>query len=165
SQEGRIKPPQSRLLRSRFSCSSGCAQVYLACPSNIKKAPIFRGFAGFCREEGISSLRSLIPKGENQTPAKPAAAQPFFMFFWLRSSILGLPFEHKKSPDFSELCRVLQRGRDSNPRYAFGVYTLSRRAPSTTRTPLCAGCKFRGLKREFTPELRGVLLCQTCSFA
>src|SRR3569623_3606545 len=28
------------------------------------------------------------------------------------------------------------RGRDSNPRYAFGVHTLSRRAPSTARTPL-----------------------------
>src|SRR5688572_26676384 len=27
-------------------------------------------------------------------------------------------------------------GWDSNPRYAFGVYTLSRRAPSTTRPPL-----------------------------
>src|SRR6187549_3999528 len=27
-------------------------------------------------------------------------------------------------------------GRDSNPRYAFGVYSLSRRAPSTTRPPL-----------------------------
>ena len=31
----------------------------------------------------------------------------------------------------------LQRGRDSNPRYPFEVYTLSRRAPSTTRPPLC----------------------------
>ena len=30
-----------------------------------------------------------------------------------------------------------QRGRDSNPRYPLGLYTLSRRAPSTTRTPLC----------------------------
>ncbi len=30
---------------------------------------------------------------------------------------------------------ALQRGRDSNPRY-LSVYTLSRRAPSTTRTPL-----------------------------
>ena len=29
-----------------------------------------------------------------------------------------------------------RRGRDSNPRYAFGVHTLSRRAPSTARTPL-----------------------------
>jgi hypothetical protein len=29
-----------------------------------------------------------------------------------------------------------RRGRDSNPRYAFGVHTLSRRAPSTARSPL-----------------------------
>ena len=33
---------------------------------------------------------------------------------------------------------ILRRGRDSNPRYPFGVYTLSRRAPSTTRPPLPA---------------------------
>ena len=31
---------------------------------------------------------------------------------------------------------VWRSGRDSNPRYAFGVYSLSRRAPSTTRPPL-----------------------------
>ena len=30
----------------------------------------------------------------------------------------------------------MRRGWDSNPRYPFGVYTLSRRAPSTTRPPL-----------------------------
>jgi hypothetical protein len=30
----------------------------------------------------------------------------------------------------------LRRGRDSNPRYPFEVYTLSRRALSTTQTPL-----------------------------
>ena len=30
----------------------------------------------------------------------------------------------------------MRRGRDSNPRNAFGVYTLSRRASSTTRAPL-----------------------------
>ena len=29
-----------------------------------------------------------------------------------------------------------QRGRDSNPRYAMNVYTLSRRATSTTHPPL-----------------------------
>ena len=29
-----------------------------------------------------------------------------------------------------------RRGRDSNPRYAINVYTLSRRAPSTARPPL-----------------------------
>ena len=31
-----------------------------------------------------------------------------------------------------------RRGRDSNPRYPFGVYSLSRGAPSTTRPPLRA---------------------------
>ena len=31
---------------------------------------------------------------------------------------------------------VWRRERDSNPRYGVTVYTLSRRAPSTTRTPL-----------------------------
>ena len=30
----------------------------------------------------------------------------------------------------------MQRGRDSNPRYGYAAYTLSRRAPSTTRPPL-----------------------------
>ena len=31
---------------------------------------------------------------------------------------------------------TMRSGRDSNPGYAFGVYTLSRRASSTTRAPL-----------------------------
>ena len=31
---------------------------------------------------------------------------------------------------------IWRRERDSNPRYAINVYTLSRRAPSTTRPPL-----------------------------
>ena len=36
-----------------------------------------------------------------------------------------------------------RRLRDSNPRYPLEVYTLSRRAPSTTRTSLLTkGCKF-----------------------
>ncbi len=36
-------------------------------------------------------------------------------------------------------------GRDSNPRYAFGVYSLSRRAPSTTRPPLRIALELRPL--------------------
>jgi hypothetical protein len=32
--------------------------------------------------------------------------------------------------------RVLRRGRDSNPRYPFGVHTLSKRTSSATRAPL-----------------------------
>ena len=34
------------------------------------------------------------------------------------------------------LDRTWRRGWDSNPRYPLGAHTLSRRAPSTTRTPL-----------------------------
>ena len=41
---------------------------------------------------------------------------------------------------------TLRRGRDSNPRYTFGVYTLSRRAPSATRTPLHCLKKLRCAK-------------------
>ena len=33
-------------------------------------------------------------------------------------------------------CYFWRRGRDSNPRYGVTVHTLSRRAPSATRTPL-----------------------------
>ena len=40
-------------------------------------------------------------------------------------------------------------GRDSNPRYAFDVYSLSRRAPSTTRPPLRIARSLRaGAERE-----------------
>ncbi len=38
--------------------------------------------------------------------------------------------------DYQGLTEFVRRRWDSNPRYPFGVYTLSRRAPSTTRTPL-----------------------------
>ena len=38
-------------------------------------------------------------------------------------------------------------GRDSNPRYAFDVYSLSRRAPSTTRPPLRIAWKRGRLER------------------
>jgi hypothetical protein len=36
----------------------------------------------------------------------------------------------------SNLRMLWRSGRDSNPRYGFAVYSLSRRAPSTTRPPL-----------------------------
>ena len=48
---------------------------------------------------------------------------------------------------FNLLITNWRRGRDSNPRYPFEVYTLSRRALSTTQTPLryyC--CKVERLK-------------------
>lgn len=41
--------------------------------------------------------------------------------------------------------RKWRSGRDSNPRYGFAVYSLSRRAPSTTRPPLRMLWKLRAL--------------------
>jgi hypothetical protein len=60
--------------------------------------------------------------------------------------------------DFSFLINLYWRSRrDSNPRYAFDVYTLSRRAPSTTRpllrAPVCATASL--LERENGSTFRG----------
>ena len=43
----------------------------------------------------------------------------------------------QRNDEFYQIVRTVWRsGRDSNPRYGFAVYSLSRRAPSTTRPPL-----------------------------
>src|SRR5688500_9600531 len=46
-------------------------------------------------------------------------------------------------------------GRDSNPRYGFAVYSLSRRAPSTTRPPLRMLWKSADLVGSFRFGKRG----------
>ena len=57
--------------------------------------------------------------------------------------------EHPAPPCLSDSRVTLEtriskwrRGRDSNPRYGVAVYTLSRRAPSTARTPLQIKMRF-----------------------
>ena len=42
---------------------------------------------------------------------------------------------------FADYQCILRRGRDSNPRYPFGVHTLSKRTSSATRAPLRLPCK------------------------
>lgn len=43
----------------------------------------------------------------------------------------------QRNDEVYQIVRTVWRsGRDSNPRYGFAVYSLSRRAPSTTRPPL-----------------------------
>ena len=51
------------------------------------------------------------------------------------SSSLSIPLHIKKPPQ-GRLFHVWRRERDSNPRYAINVYTLSRRAPSATQPSL-----------------------------
>ena len=48
----------------------------------------------------------------------------------------GRQFAEYLVPLMDKISVEWRSGRDSNPRYAFGVYSLSRRAPSTTRPPL-----------------------------
>src|SRR5690606_35518121 len=82
------------------------------------------------------------------TKMKPFAALIFFLFNRFRSSTLGSPVK-QKNPTFVGLYFGWRRGRDSNPRYAQHVYTLSRRAHSTTLTPLQVGCKSKRLFQYF----------------
>ena len=49
---------------------------------------------------------------------------------------LPTPTKQRAVPFLTPPCSIWRRGRDSNPRYGITVYTLSRRAPSATRTPL-----------------------------
>ena len=46
------------------------------------------------------------------------------------------PFSPRAGAPYPDIETGWRSGRDSNPRYAFDVYSLSRRAPSTTRPPL-----------------------------
>ena len=56
----------------------------------------------------------------------------------------------QKKSNLLKVRRTMRRGRDSNPRYPLEVYTLSRRAPSTTRTPLLIlSCKEINKKQFF----------------
>ena len=50
------------------------------------------------------------------------------------------------APGVRSSIRKWRSGRDSNPRYGFAVYSLSRRAPSTTRPPLRISLEGRASK-------------------
>ncbi len=64
----------------------------------------------------------------------------FFSFFRNPENKFSAFFKTKNAANAADF--VLRRDWDSNPGYTFGVHTLSRRAPSTTRTPLRGGCEF-----------------------
>ncbi len=57
-----------------------------------------------------------------------------------------------KGPDKRGLLFYWRRARDSNPRYATNVYTLSRRAPSATRTALQINCLFYPICPSWTGQ-------------
>ena len=75
--------------------------------------------------QNIGWSRQQIGVYTKKNRCKTLALQRLSISWRLFRSGLWNPFE-----------TFLRRGRDSNPRNAFGVYTLSRRASSTTRAPL-----------------------------
>ena len=110
---------------------------------------------GAAREQHVQVLEA-DPKGPMQSVCVGREGQdaPGVLSRWLISAKvlmlgpndprrrMGLPLRlaWKGAHGVVELIKW-RRGRDSNPRYAFGVHTLSRRAPSTARTPLPQGAK------------------------
>jgi hypothetical protein len=84
--------------------------------------------------DGLLPLRYSEPvRGVGRIKMQLAALSVIFVCQSLLS--LRLKLGQKKMPP-AGVAFLWRRETDSNPRYPFEVYTLSRRAPSTTRTPL-----------------------------
>ena len=94
-----------------------------------------------CLVGGDYSALCASPSAEPASGRRRGAPTFLRQRCWLRSNREGSrPSVHrtnKKAPACTgAFSFVWRRERDSNPRYAINVYTLSRRAPSATRTPL-----------------------------
>ena len=88
------------------------------------------------------SLKLVNPRVGASKPSKAKLRCIFWLFY--SPSLTKASFwreSNKKASLSASFWWLWRRERDSNPRYTFGVYTLSRRAPSTTRTPLQTGAK------------------------
>ena len=124
------------LMRGDLLGSMGKQQALLLCrlPS---RSP--RGEIGIC---AVASLLCRLPfrspRGplQNCVPSRSCAARRAAIPFWgsrPRESKLSTAWppkrnQHRFCDADSLIMNVLRRDRDSNPRYPFGVYTLSRRA-------------------------------------
>ncbi len=94
--------------------------------------------AGWLRRCAPSSLRNAVVAG---APASVAAAARRLV-----EPLVQISASNPRCGDTGRLCGTdirngsdWRRGRDSNPRWAFDPYALSRGAPSTTRPPLRQG--------------------------
>ena len=105
-----------------------------------QKTPLMRGRCSLIipRSVDASGLIRAIPGAHPFGVALVRAQNGFLPFLsnegfssWPRS-----PPHKQKTPLMRGFLFMWRRARDSNPRYAINVYTLSRRAPSATRTAL-----------------------------
>ena len=90
------------------------------------KSPKVMGFIDLFKkfQTQVQPLRQLSEQAYLQPKKTPKGLSLFYSHYYLYLSV-------KKVPNF-----IWRRERDLNPRYPFGVYTLSRGAPSTTRPSL-----------------------------
>ena len=94
------------------------------------------------RESGLPSLRSGDPRVgvPSKIPQNPLRLRrDGFLFSGGPLSALSAPRKTKNPRLHRGFCVVLAERAGFEPAIQFPVYTLSRRAPSTTRTPLLGG--------------------------
>jgi hypothetical protein len=101
----------------------------------VKISPGLRASTSTMMESATSAIASRVSPGPSRLIAHYCARA--------RNSQYGNEVGNGRQtePSLSCIFKILmagswRSGRDSNPGYAFGVYSLSRRAPSTTRPPL-----------------------------
>ena len=82
--------------------------------------------------EGVGLSLALCANG---LPALRAGSRTRFVEPWIRIQ-LCLYEQKRGAQSGTPFLFIWRRGWDSNPRYGVTVHTLSRRAPSTARTPL-----------------------------
>src|SRR5271156_7173570 len=90
--------------------------------------------------EGLTRAFGPRPSGDACASSKIAFGdfvEPPFPYLGFESPLRRC-HGHRNEPD-DNLRNAWRRGRDSNPRWAFDPYALSRGAPSTTRPPLRIG--------------------------
>src|SRR3984885_16333767 len=94
--------------------------------------------------EGLTRAFGPRPSGDACASSKIAYGdfvEPHFPYLGLESPLLCRRGQLVRAEE--NLLADWRRGRDSNPRWAFDPYALSRGAPSTTRPPLRTGtCPF-----------------------
>ena len=90
--------------------------------------------------EGLTRAFGPRPTGDACASSKIAFCdfvEPHFLSLGFESSLRG--YGRWLNENHWNLLSLWRRGRDSNPRWAFDPYALSRGAPSTTRPPLRSG--------------------------
>ncbi len=116
----------------------------LVFPSDTKRAPLREPFLYLAEREGLCGTSLCrTPTAGSRRPSGPPCGRPKSLPAILSNRACGpglsssLPLNQtQKNPALAGLFCVWRRERDSNPRYAINVYSLSRGALSTSQPSL-----------------------------